>query len=296
MRWSYTPLLIGALSLHAAEGFAYCRTTTCSRTADASAEPCELDEDDCALNGALTFWKGGCVSFSVQKDGSELRGISYEQTFAAAQQAFDAWLSVDCGNGHPGIEVADSGPVSCRRHEYNQSEPNAHIILFRDDEWPDDYDPTALALTTLTHEVNTGEIYDADIEINSFMMRIAADGSGDYQLGAILKHEAGHFFGLDHASDPDTMMYTYYNASSMRSLAADDIEGICAIYPPGAETSSASCEPRHGFSEQCAQNQSGGCTCRVPNPNTQRRRGPAYGWLLVALSWVARRRSSGGNG
>jgi hypothetical protein len=48
-----------------------------------------------------------------------------------------------------------------------------------------------------------------------------------------------------------------YTAGSetLRTPNRDDVEGICAIYPPGRRASISSCEPRHGFSESCADDQ-----------------------------------------
>jgi hypothetical protein len=60
-------------------------------------------------------------------------------------------------------------------------------------------------------------------------------------------------------------MFAHYNpgATAMRNLTADDVSGICAVYPPGGSRTTSlgapiaedACDPtpRHGFSTQCAQ-------------------------------------------
>ena len=63
--------------------------------------------------------------------------------------------------------MRDEGPVECDQVQYNQDQPNQHVIIFRDDVWPYDDSNNTLALTTVTFDPDTGELYDADMEINS---------------------------------------------------------------------------------------------------------------------------------
>ena len=54
--------------------------------------------------------------------------------------------------------------------------------------------------------------------------------------GSILTHEAGHMLGLDHPSDqPSATMYAFYSRGStaLRVLDADDVDGVCTVYPAG---------------------------------------------------------------
>jgi MYXO-CTERM domain-containing protein len=119
-----------------------------------------------------------------------------------------------------------------------------------------------VALTSVLYEPDTGRIIDADIEI------VGWDGVDDgralptsppqhgwyftcgedtticqsYGEGACrfmdlqntVTHEAGHFIGLAHAPDPAATMFATTRAFELdkRSLSADDIAGVCAIYPP----------------------------------------------------------------
>jgi MYXO-CTERM domain-containing protein len=48
-----------------------------------------------------------------------------------------------------------------------------------------------------------------------------------------LTHEVGHFVGLAHARDPAATMdaSTQMREVEKRTLAADDVDGVCAIYP-----------------------------------------------------------------
>ena len=71
------------------------------------------------------------------------------------------------GTRHGGLFRAVPPDVACRRHEYNAGQGNANIILFHDEVWPYQGTSNTLALTTLTFNTDTGEIYDADMEINA---------------------------------------------------------------------------------------------------------------------------------
>lgn len=267
-----TTLTLGASAL------AYCRTTTCI-----PGEDCEYDyETGCALTGTPLEWKRPCVSFAVQKDGSPLRGISYDTAHSIIEGAYAAWLASSCDGALPSVDIADFGAVSCNQPQYNQGGPNANVWMFRDDEW--DYAGSApgieLAITIITFHPETGEIFDADVEINSHDIEIT---TGDehvlFDLASIVTHEAGHFLGLSHTRAPEATMRTGYRPGStaLRYLSPDDMQGMCAIYPPNRELPSGSCTPRHGFSSSCYKEESG---CSVAEPGREGRSSSA--WLFGA--------------
>jgi hypothetical protein len=58
--------------------------------------------------------------------------------------------------------------------------------------------------------------------------------SDGYDYLSIMTHEAGHFLGLAHSADEDATMFARYlpGRTKMRDLMRDDVEGICAVYPP----------------------------------------------------------------
>jgi hypothetical protein len=55
-------------------------------------------------------------------------------------------------------------------------------------------------------------------------------------LQSILTHEAGHFMGLAHATDTNSIMYAFYQEGAIE-LTPDDQAGICNIYPPAPRKS-----------------------------------------------------------
>jgi hypothetical protein len=130
------------------------------------------------------------------------------------------------------------------------------------------YDPNALALTTLTTLEKTGEILDADIEVNGVYDvwgDLATQPSPRRQdLQNALTHEMGHFIGLDHpcyltqapvplpvdntgtpivrcADAPASVKAaTMFPSStpgdlSLRTLSPDDFAAVCDIYAVAAD-------------------------------------------------------------
>ncbi len=163
--------LFALSTLFASESaFAFCRTMPCS-TKDA-ALACSLDANGCLTsdtNRQPLFWPSSCLSFGVQRDGSKLRGLDYETTHQIVVDGFETWLFADCGGGrNPSLSVKDYGQIECNKRQYNADQGNANVFMYRDEGWPYENAEDTLALTTITYNKDTSEIYDADVEINSF--------------------------------------------------------------------------------------------------------------------------------
>ena len=262
-------LVLGVLA-GSGDARAFCRTTTVSVPADYD------PVDGCWTQGNVLWWRNACVGYSIQRDASHQ--VTLAQAEQAIATAFAKWTGTACaadaaGDSRVSIDVRDEGLVDCDQVQYNQSQPNQHVIIFRDLVWPYDDSSNTLALTTVTFDPDTGELYDADMEINSTSAvpltvtgPVPADG---YDFESVVTHETGHFLGLAHSGDSRATMYAHYfqGSTAMRNLTEDDVSGICAAYPAsGVRTTSVgtpipedACDPtpRHGFSTECAQPQAG---------------------------------------
>lgn len=269
---------------------AYCRARTCDPANPK--QQCQLD-GNCVTSGHLLHWPSGCVTFDVQEDGSPKLGIDANAVLDVTSAAFRAWEAADCGGNPPALMAGTFGPVTCNESRYNEEGKNANIIMFRDDEWPYPNSIDAYGLTTVRFDPSTGEIFDADIEVNSHDFDNLTTDSSPHgvDLQSILTHEVGHFLGMAHAAPTDVVstMRAGWNGIGLdlRTLSPDDEAGICDVYPPGTRVPN-SCEPRHGFASECdvpVTMETAGCAVEPA-----RRHGDwALSGVLLAL-FVARRR------
>jgi hypothetical protein len=280
--------LAAAFASSARDASAYCRTTTCSVPRDFSPSPGSCYPDDfksyCAgltppSRALPIWWRNACVSYDIA--GAGTRQIAYATVARVVAAAFAKWTGATCALGgdavsRVSIDVRDLGPVTCDQVQYNPDQANQHVIVFRDDVWPHNDANNTLGLTTVTYDPDSGEIYDADMEINATVPLSTSDTvpAGGYDFESIITHEAGHFLGMAHSGDERATMFAHYTpgSSTLRVLAADDVDGICAMYPPGGqraidpsvpgatngEIAEATCDPtpRHGFSTQCGSTSS----------------------------------------
>ncbi len=217
-----------------------------------------------ATGGLPLFWPNECVGYSLQRNASQQ--ISLEDAKRVAAAAFASWTSAQCPvGGTPSISVFQYPDVDC---DDVPSQQHNNAIIFRDNNWPHDDSASAIGYTSITADLDTGEILGADIEINTFGNTIVADPPaplGEYDLASILTHETGHFLGLAHSADTTAVMYAFYKAGST-TLQPDDINGICSIYDPSGTrdpgsnaTPGATCDatPPKGFLVECGSADAG---------------------------------------
>jgi len=222
-----------ALTLLSADAAAFCRTTTCD---PATAACKEMPQNPgCTDDGVPLFWPVQCVGVALQEDAS--KQVSYSEFDRVARAAFESWNQVDCGGRPPSIQVQVLGAIPCGEQQFNDRYGNANVLVFRDDTWPYQGQSSVLALTTLTFGVDSGTIYDADLEINAVPSRVTlttGDNGIKIDLQSILTHEAGHLLGLAHSAVKGATMMPIYTPGtvSFRELHPDDGAGLCAAYPP----------------------------------------------------------------
>jgi hypothetical protein len=255
-KWRALPAILAIVAI-SPEAAAYCRTTTCA-VVGAPANCTRDPVTGCHAFGAPLFWEQSCVAFSVHERGSPKLGLDFAGTEALVSSAFAAWPNAGCGTGFPSIAIVNFGPTFCDRAEFNSSGPNSSAVIFRDASWS--HDATQLALTTVTFDRETGKIFGADIEVNTFGYSLTTA-----QAQFTVTHEAGHFLGLDHSQDPAALMSASYDLFAPPFLTPDDVAGICAAYPPGRHQAECDAEPEHGFATDCGGNVEGSCAT-VPRP------------------------------
>ena len=271
----------------------------------------------CAADGAPLAWWQPCLTYAVDARGST--SLEYATVEQIVDASFEAWLDVDCAAGPLPFTVQPLQPSMCRQAQFN-GRGNVNTVGFPTD-WVngagDPLDPMAFAVTSVWHDPGTGEIFDADILMNESLGPYAPcpdagcpDGNpGPADLQSIMTHEVGHYFGLGHSAVAESTMFFRQRrqAVSARVLDADDIEGLCAIYPPNATNRKCNFHPQGGLDLDCedASNTTAGCVTRQtdgscgelpPAPKsgcsiTAHHRGHTLWPLLLLALWLVRRRA-----
>jgi len=290
-----TAASLGAFAFAAAlapDASAFCRSTTCRTGAS---KECPTDQSGCATDGAKLFWASSCISYAVNELGTQ--DLDPEESRAVIRKAFQAWSDVPCGAGGKGgtasMTFQERAPVSCKKSEYNKNAPNVNVILFQDNDWKYRGIDGTLAKTSVTYNDETGEIYDADIEVNAAYNGITITDDPrkiEYDLQAILTHEVGHFIGVAHSPESSAVMSASYapGSTAQRTLTSDDVGAVCAIYPPG-RAADCNVEPRNGFSAACGgaeEKKSGLCTIAgvgMNDPSGGSRNGSSEAASMVGL-------------
>ena len=217
----------------AREAQAFCRTTTCNPKKDA----CRI-VDGCARTGAPLSWNVMPIPYRFHGHAPER--LDRDEARGAIRLAFARWTEVVCSGGlRTSLRFQELSEIPAATPRGKQP----FGIYFRDDGWPHAAADETLALTTHYFGQSNGEIQYSDIEINSgekpFTVRDAEKGT---DLEAVITHEVGHYIGLAHSPEPESIMAPSYCQSDARcsetreiarDLGADDVAAVCALYPPG---------------------------------------------------------------
>ena len=123
--------------------------------------------------------------------------------------------------------------------------------------------------------------------MNTTAWTYATRGVGEgIDLQTVVTHEVGHFIGLAHGREPNTIMAAHLCDSgdrcardrvSSRRLAVDDIAAVCALYPPDAEPSAP------------ARPSTAGASCAVHARGALPRGLPLFVVVLAGLALIRRK-------
>lgn len=292
---------------------AYCRSLTKSAPPDFDASQSGgCFDGDGNPNVKPLFWRNSCVGYSIHRPGS--RRIAYEDVARNMSTAFTRWTGASCptdgtGRSRPSIDVRDLGPVDCAKVAYKSGVANQNVVIFRDDSWPEEYGGSdVLGLTFVQYDKKTGEIYGADMELNTYDMdplnkTEEPPQPGQYDFLSVVTHEAGHFLGFAHSDVEDATMYARYETgtSRLRTLSPDDVSLVCYVYRPNGEravfegkvTPGPQCDPtpRGGYTSECLEKSKFPCAVSSPGAGGA---SSALAWLgaaTAALALARRRRA-----
>jgi Matrixin len=210
----------------------------CSRALDGSTK--SESSSSSSAGGPSLNWVGRKATYRLNQSGT--RDIAGTQEFAVIRQSFATWQAVSGGD----FAFTDGGMTASERvgFDFRHLDQNENIVIFQLD-WPHD-ENRIIGLTTTTYNAQTGEIFDADIELNDEYFDFTV-GDDDVQTDLLntLVHEVGHFIGFDHtdkdgspidtacASTATMSMTSSIGETAKRVLSPTDQMGMKFVYPKG---------------------------------------------------------------
>ena len=270
---------------------AWCQSCSVTRgnITDCS-QPCECRVDDGEL---LLAWNRPCLSYSINEGGAD--DLTREQVSEVLERSFSQWENIRCGLEPLGFQIRETTePAMCSNAEFVPDGGNANVVAFVGDWDERDLARSAFAITTQWFGGRSGEIFGADILVNEefWDWTVCPDGgcpgTDRVDFENTMTHEAGHFLGLGHSSVLTSTMSACAlpGDTDKRELDADDIEGMCSIYPPSALTRACDFDPPGGFDPTCEAIRPD-CGCSVGSAPPE---GSFVTLLLAAFALQVRRR------
>ncbi|MDH5672212.1 MAG: matrixin family metalloprotease [Myxococcales bacterium] len=286
-----TTAALVACGLWPATTGAYCRLTTDRPLAERSVS-------QCPEGGSPLSWQRACISYSVVERSKQVPSLS--ELRDTVDRSFQTWSQVECEDGPLDLDLRQTEGLSeCGSPEHAPRDKNTNSIIFVED-WTERGLPAeAFGLTLIFHSPESGQIFDADMQINETMGELSiCDGpcpEGQFDLQNVVTHEAGHFLGLGHTPVPTAAMHGEAELGEIRKrfLTSDDVAGICETF--GAGEQHLACKavdyaPIGGFTARCFDADS--CAVLAPGAEGSAARSPLGlrpGLLLAlaALTWRA---------
>ena len=206
-------------------------------------------------NRGRVAWASPRIAFSMN-DALLPKGVTKAQMEEALASALDAWAAPDCGVVEPYFAGWTQDAAA--------SKDGVNTIGWVEDWAGSGFPKLSPGTTVMQYRGHDGvwEIADADIYLDAGGYDWTTKVGADTSLQAVLTHEVGHALGMLHPCEPDgadgapdckgadsseqaTTMYPFYDAGQA-SLDADDVAGICYLYPVAG-----SCPQGCGHDEMC---------------------------------------------
>jgi len=155
----------------------------------------------------------------------------------ATTRASDSWNAASS----TGVQFFDMNSAAVNNIDGRNAGayPNDNIMgLYKSSTWLEGYSSSVVAITQFV-VINRGsynEMIHADIILNDrdFNFKVGANGdTGFMDFESVILHEMGHFAGLDHQTDRNTLAIlqtTLGRGQEKQVLFADDHEGVDALY------------------------------------------------------------------
>lgn len=154
--------------------------------------------------------------------------IGASGALAAIDGGMASWAAPTCTRWR----ATNAGTTSVTRAS---ARDNVNTFLWLSGSWPAELGSVNVTIGVTTPVFVPGRyVLDADIQFNAVGFQWSTTGArGTVDTQSIATHEEGHFLGLDHTRVTTAVMFASYSGGVLRNLHADDIAGVCALYPSG---------------------------------------------------------------
>ena len=256
---------------------AWVRTTTCRiPTSENTQDPLACRDGESPIP---IYWQDDCVVFHVNELGTG--DVPFDEASAAILDSFETWDSVSCSS----FRLVYGGQTNEDRVGYYSCDPaqNANVVMFIASGWTHQSD--ALALTSVTYDMTTGVIVDADIELNDQNFNFTTTDLAPMvriDLQNTVTHEIGHLVGFDHTTEAEATMFGTAppGETLKRDLHQDDIDGFCSVY---SDSTGGSCSAATGYFSQPSAGPGDACEVVDDCACSATQTNPTMGYLATLL-------------
>ena len=173
-------------------------------------------------------WGTSRIDFYINPANADVSAASAESALIAGARAWTA-------QSNAAFEFVYAGPAT----DTATANDGRNVVFFRNS-------TNGAAIASTYSWSNSGKLVDADIifwdgGFRFFGGSSGCGGSNAAYIEDIAAHEFGHALGLHHSTAQGATMYAGYSTCSLsqRTLEADDIAGVEALYPPATATNTA---------------------------------------------------------
>lgn len=189
-----------------------------------------LGSETCSGGRCLPSWR--IADTIANRGGVTLNGgVAYSTVKSRTVTIFKRWTTSQVTNCSTSWDSVYGSTFTNQQglSAVNANDTTNNVIWLQGGDWR--YSTTTLGLTTTTFYTSSGQIIDADMELNNNVLWADGAQANAYDFESVVLHEAGHFLGLDHTGSSLAVMYPDVQPNeAKRVLQMPDTADVCTVY------------------------------------------------------------------